>query len=132
MTNTDRFRFRSMNPNDTSARPPTNSKNTTATINTASSVPAPSTALSTVAEAGIGVGAAVSGLALIALAVFFIRRHRRKSKRAGIMQLDSRERGGLGELQGKEQYPELHAQEYHCEELDNTERSQIYELDGGS
>ncbi|KAK5202785.1 hypothetical protein LTR96_011260 [Exophiala xenobiotica] len=84
-----------LNPNDTSGRPPS--------LNSSSAVPPSSStsSLSTGAKAGIGIGAAISGLLLLSLPIFLFRRHKRHQQRAAIPQLDSREKGGLYEVQGK-------------------------------
>jgi hypothetical protein len=65
---------------------------------------------------------------LIALAIFFIRRHRLRSKHAEIAELDSRKKGGLKEFQAKEQHPELQGQEYDRVELESTNQSHTHEI----
>jgi LPXTG-motif cell wall-anchored protein len=124
----DRFFFRALNPNDTSARPPTSSSVPFPSNTPSSSSSGPSTG----AEAGIGVGTAAGALVLISLAIFFIRRHRRRSKHAGIAELDSHKKGGLKEFQAKEQHPELQGREYDPVELDSTSQSYTHEIGDGS
>ena len=72
---------------------------TSAPIHTSSSV-------GTGAKAGIGVGAALAAIFLLCLLIYVFRcrtqRHSTKrNDRAGVPQLDSREKGGVYEVQGK-------------------------------
>lgn len=70
---------RSLNPNDTSARPQTNQTSPTTTANSSANqtgAPGPSSqgsgGLSAGAKAGIGVGAVVGGLAIVCLALWYL------------------------------------------------------------
>ncbi len=121
-----------MDPNDTSARP---------ALDNATGPPPPpassASGLSTGAQVGIGIGASVGGLVLVAAVWLLLRRHRRKSQRTRrvgeVQQLDSREKGGRPkELEAKDIYPELPGpgQEDIRHEMDSTERSTtVHELD---
>jgi LPXTG-motif cell wall-anchored protein len=117
---------RTLNPNDTSGRPPP--LNSTSAVQSSSST----SSLSTGAKTGIGIGAAIGGL-LISLAVFLFYRHKRHPQRAAIPQLDSREKGGVYEVQGKDlqMHPiEMSAEEALGELDGTTERSTtVHELD---
>jgi len=117
----------SLDPNNTSGpQPPVNS--------TSAVPPSSSTSgLSTGAKAGIGVGAAIGGLLLLSLAIFLFHRHKRHRQRPAIPQLDSREKGGVYEVQGKglQTHPAEVSGEEAFRELDSTtERSNtVHELD---
>ncbi|KAJ9493317.1 hypothetical protein LTR96_011399 [Exophiala xenobiotica] len=84
-----------LNPNDTSGRPPP--PNSTSVDSSSSST----SGLGTGAKAGTGIGAAIGGLLLLFLAIFLFRRHKHHQQRAAIPQHDSREKGGVYEVQGK-------------------------------
>jgi hypothetical protein len=118
---------RTLNPNDTSGRPPP--PNSTSAVPSSSST----SSLSTGAKAGIGIGAAIGGLLLVSLVIFLFHRHKRHQQRAVIPQLDSREKGGVYEIQGKglQTRPAEISGEDAFRELDSTtERSNtVHELD---
>ncbi|KAK5282458.1 hypothetical protein LTR14_012019 [Exophiala xenobiotica] len=84
-----------LNPNDTSARPP--ALNSTSADSSSSST----SGLGTGAKAGIGIGAAIGGLLLLFLASFLFRRHKRQQQCATIPQLDSRDKDSASKVQGK-------------------------------
>ncbi|KAJ9493402.1 hypothetical protein H2202_011124 [Exophiala xenobiotica] len=84
-----------LNPNDTSGRPP--ALNSTSVDSSSSST----SGLGTGAKAGTGIGAAIGGLLLLFLASFLFRRHKRHQQCAAIPQLDSRDKDGAYEVQGK-------------------------------
>ncbi|KAK5452943.1 hypothetical protein LTS15_007092 [Exophiala xenobiotica] len=122
-----------MNPNNTSARPASQSDNATAIAPPASSS---ASGLDIRAKVGIGVGVSVGGLAFVAAVLLVMRRHRRnksrQTRRVGVVQqLDSREKsGGPKELEGKAMYPELPGQKDNPHEMDSTEPSTtVHELD---
>ncbi|KAH6613602.1 hypothetical protein B0J18DRAFT_60615 [Chaetomium sp. MPI-SDFR-AT-0129] len=64
----------------TGTKPPVETTPSSSTFPQSSSSSPPSTGLSTAAKAGIGVGAALIGLALIALAFVFLNRHNKKKR----------------------------------------------------
>ncbi|KAK5189077.1 hypothetical protein LTR92_010930 [Exophiala xenobiotica] len=84
-----------LNPDDTFGRPP--QPNSTSADSSSSST----SSLSTGAKAGFGIGIAIGGLLVLFLAIFLLRRHKRHQQCAAIPQLDSREKGGAYEVQGK-------------------------------